>query len=255
MENNKKNASFSSTKSGFTGLSNTQQSFRSALSTSTALLTQSHKLYSNMDRKKLSLISLCDLFKAFHSVRHQILIEKCAMINIESFCLHNYLQNRTQSVCMGNYVLIKQDITFGVTQGSVLGHIWLNIYVNDLSHFIRDCPVIQYADATQFILTGTTDNIQDLTCKCGETLTKVKQYFHTNGVMLNTTKTQCMFVGTQGNLLHIPSDVSIQVDGSTITPHTSIKNLAIYIYIWYLEFQSGFRILIFLYLESRFTCK
>ena len=74
---------------------------------------------------------------------------------------------------------MKQDITLGVPQGSVLGPILFNVYVNYLPHFIRNCTVIQYADDTQFILTGTTDNLQKLVRKCEETLARVKVYFHT----------------------------------------------------------------------------
>ncbi len=37
-----------------------------------------------------------------------------------------------------------------------------------------------------------------------------------------------MFVGTRGNIAQVPSDTLIQVDGGTITPSNSIKNLGIY---------------------------
>ena len=87
---------------------------------------------------------------------------------------------------------------------------------------------MQYADDTQFILTGTINNIQELVRHCEETLSRVKLYFHTNGLMSNADKTQCMFVGTRGNLAHIPGDTLIHVDGSTITPSTSIKFLDVY---------------------------
>ena len=113
-------------------------------------------------------------------------------------------------------------------QGSVLCRILFNMYVKDISHFIKNSTVIQYADDTQFILSGTKDNVQELVRNCEETLKRVKLYFHTNGLMLNTGKTQCMFVGTRGNLAHIPNNTVIHVDGSIITPNTSIKNLGIY---------------------------
>ena len=112
-----------------------------------------------MDKKKVSLVTLCDLSKAFDSVNHKILIEKCSMLKIDSFWLCNYLTNRTQSVRIGNGMSTKKDVTYGVPQGSVLGPILFNIYVNDFSHVINNCTVIQYADDTQFVLTGTKDNI------------------------------------------------------------------------------------------------
>ena len=63
-------------------LSNTQHGFRSNLSTETSLLTITKKIYENMDNKKLSLLTLCDLSKAFDSVSHPILLDKLLKLNI-----------------------------------------------------------------------------------------------------------------------------------------------------------------------------
>ncbi len=50
-------------------LSNSQH-----LSTETALQKTTDTIYTNMDRKMISLLSLCDLSKAFDSVNHRILL-------------------------------------------------------------------------------------------------------------------------------------------------------------------------------------
>ena len=49
-----------------------------------------------------------------------------------------------------------------------------------------------------------------------------------NGLMLNSKKTQCMFIGTRGLLSQIPHDTRIQVDGTNIVPSNSLKNLGIH---------------------------
>ncbi len=47
--------------------------------------------------KQSGKVSFCDLSKAIDSVNHEILIEKCAMLNIDSFWFQTYLKNRTHS--------------------------------------------------------------------------------------------------------------------------------------------------------------
>ncbi len=77
-------------------LSNSQHGFRPKLSTETALTVITDKIYNNMDSKKISILTLCDLSKAFDSVSHRILLNKCAQLNIDSFWFENYLSDRTQ---------------------------------------------------------------------------------------------------------------------------------------------------------------
>ena len=57
-------------------LNNTQHSFRASLSTESVLLTLTNKLYKNIDNANTSLITLCNLSKAFDSVHHETLMKK-----------------------------------------------------------------------------------------------------------------------------------------------------------------------------------
>lgn len=158
-------------------LNSTQHGFRAALSTESALLTLSNKLFKNIDNGNISLVTLCDLSKAFDSVNHQILLNKLKELRIDTFWFSNYLRDRTQSVRIDKHISDKLDVSYGVPQGSVLGPILLLMYVNDLSQYVSDCLVIQYADDTQFIHTGNIDRIQDLIRRGEETLSKSKRHF------------------------------------------------------------------------------
>ncbi len=113
-------------------------------------------------------------------------------------------------------------------QGSVLGTILFMIYVNDLSCSIPDREIIQYADDTQFVHTGSTDNLNDLINRNEETLKLAKTYFHNNGLMLNAKKTQNMFIGTRGLLSKMSPDTHLKMDGNEIAPFSSLNNLVIY---------------------------
>ncbi len=72
--------------------------FLPRLSTEAALTVITNKLYNNMDQKSISLLTLCDLSKAFDNISHKILLNKCKKLNIDQFWFHNYLSSRTMSV-------------------------------------------------------------------------------------------------------------------------------------------------------------
>ncbi len=109
-------------------------------------------------------------------------------------------------------------VSYGIPQGSVLGPTLFLIFVNDSSQCISDCFIILYADYTQFIHIGSTDRLQDLIQRGEETMSRAKQYFNSNGLLLNTNKTQCMFVGSRGPMSQILPNTTLQVDGDTIVP-------------------------------------
>ncbi len=157
-------------------LSTFQHGFRPKLSAETALTYVTDKIYQNMDSKKVTVLTLCDLSKAFDSVSHQILLLKCSDLNIDNFWFNNYLQNRTQSVRLNNILSNEMNITCGVSQGSILGPILFSIYVNDISKHLEQCHIIQYADDTQFFHSGPVHKFQ-------EDFVKPKKHYLTENII------------------------------------------------------------------------
>lgn len=120
---------------------------------------------------------LCDLSKAFDSANHEILMQKLAKVKVDLFCFRNYLQDRTQTVKINTTLSKTAPIKFGVPQGSILGPILFTIFANDLLEMIHDCEVVQYAEDTQFVHTGTIDELPDIITRVETTLSLAKTYF------------------------------------------------------------------------------
>ncbi len=182
-----------------------------------------------MDNKRISLLTLCDLLKAFDSVSHQILIEKLKMAAVDSFWFDNFLHERSQSVRLNNNTVSAQVPTFyGVAQGSILGPTLFNLYGNDMSHYFKNCCLIQYADDTQFPHTSTLAELSSLLSAAEQTLIKAREYFLRNGLKLNAKKTQCIFLGTHQLIPRISDNTSITFRDTTIKPSSHVKNLGVY---------------------------
>ena len=143
------------------------------------------------------MLTLCDLSKAFDSVNHEILLNKLVNHKIDTFWFESYLDTRTQSVRINDGMSSKQQVPFGVPQGSILGPILFTIFINDLSTIAHNCLLVQYADDSQFLHSDSVNNLNTLIRNTEHTLTQAKLCFDTNGLKLNPHKTECMFIGRQ----------------------------------------------------------
>ncbi len=139
-----------------------------------------------MDNKKLSLVTLLDLSRAFDNVHHTTLLKKLTKAQMDTFWFSHYLKDRSQMVKISKATSKTATVNFGVLQGTVLGSVFFNIYFNDIRKAITDCGVVQYADDTQLVHTGSVDALPDLIEKVEITLSLAKKYFSANGLLLNS---------------------------------------------------------------------
>ena len=107
----------------------------------------------------------------------------------------SYLTNGKQ-MCKVNQTTSKyQTISCGVPQGSNLGPILFLLSVNDLPNCLKSTSASMFADDTN--LTASGDAISELHNKLNNDLENIHQWLLANKLILNTSKTEYMTVGSR----------------------------------------------------------
>ena len=206
-----------------------QSGNRKLHSTETALLYVTDQLLQAMDNKKVSIMVLLDMSKAFDSIRHDILLSKLQNLDFSQGALNwfqSYLSNRQQCVRIGDAVSKVLPLEFGVPQGSILGPVLFTIYVNDLLSVPKRCLSASYVDDCKLYLSFSPAELPTSILALNEDLTRISQWCCKNSLLINPDKTKVLAVGLP-QLLKKLSSFSITLFDKEITPVPVVKDLGV----------------------------
>ena len=193
------------------------------------LLVTDHILNA-IDEKKVTILVLLDLSKAFDSIDHDRLLHKLQNCGISSNTLEwfrSYLTGRMQAVRIGAEISDLLPITKGVPQGSILGPLLFNLFINDLPCIPLNSELESYVDDSKPFLSFCIEKLQDVVMTVNNDLFTVATYLSNNCLLANPDKTKIMFFGTQQMLKHIPADTSFTFLGKTVQPVQNAKDLGL----------------------------
>lgn len=208
-------------------LSNRQYGYRRKRSTAYAvvdIVEKVRKLHDVNGQRFVGALML-DLSKAFDCVAHNLLLKmlpKFGLCENSTRLVASYLTDRKQSVKIGMLLSDEEDILSGVPQGSLLGPILFDLYVNSICDQI-DAFVVQYADDTAVVRSAAT--IHELKRVLIVDLLTLSNFFKLLGLKLNVGKTEFLVFGCNG-----PGEHSLVLpDGTTITSSFEVRYLGVHI--------------------------
>ena len=112
--------------------------------------------------------------------------------------------------------------SFGVPQGSTLGPLFFLLYVNDLPYSTKTIPRL-FADDT--CLTVHHSDLSNLQTELNLELIRLSEWFKSNKLTINPSKSQLLVISLRMNELVIDFDVLL--NGTTVLLSNSVKYLGV----------------------------
>ena len=165
-----------------------------------------------------------DLLKAYDCIPYDLLTAKLNAYGLNQKALQlivSYLTNRKQRVKINSTYSDRFEILVGVPQGSVLGPLLFNIFINDLFLFIDSGDICNFADDNT--LFKCCDNLDETKSFIENECHLVISWFKINALKMNPDKCHVMVLGVKA----LPEEFTILVDDTALIVEDQVTLLGV----------------------------
>ena len=184
-----------------------------------------------IDSGKIAGALLTDLSKAFDCINHELLIAKLEAYGFSNSSLryiYSYLSDRKQRTKVNDSFSEWCNMLFGVPQGSILGPLLFNIFINDIFFFMTKSDIANYADDTTPY--SIESNVDALMYALEIDTNILIKWFENNYLKLNTDKCHllvsnhkdCVFINAAEDIIECEN--SVKLLGVTIDNKLNFNN-------------------------------
>ena len=211
-------------------LSKNITAYRKGHSCQNVLLKLTEEWRKYIDQNKIVGGLLMDLSKAFDCLPHELLVAKLEAYGFENKTLHifySYLKNRKQAVKINGILSDFLEILSGVPQGSILGPIIFNIFINDLIYHMEhtSANIANFADDNTF--SAFADTVTELKQILDEAAKEALVWLDNNNMIANPDKFKAMVLKKPSIKIE---DIGIIIGDMEVRPVSSIDLLGLKIY-------------------------
>ena len=199
--------------------------YRKFYSTNHVLIKLMEDWKKHLDDGKFVGAILMDLSKAFDCVPHDLLIAKLHAYGFDLNSLiffYSYLKRRKQCVKINNFLSNFQVMLSGVPQGSILGPILFDIFINDLFLWINKADLYNFADDNT--LSSFGDTIPELIEILEKESENAIKWYYDNDMIANAKKFQGIILNKNGRYNEL---YDFKIGGFTIKSKNHVELLGI----------------------------